>query len=80
MYVQLDEEQITEVTRQGLLALLKQVELVGGEEDISLWDSINEVLGYVSTKDQLEDYADRSINPDFLKLLVKDSLLKMYTR
>lgn len=80
MYVQLDEEQITEVTRQGILKLLEDLEIVGGEEDISLWDSLNEVLSYVSTRDQLEEYENRDINPDFLKLLVKDSLLKMFMR
>ena len=80
MYVQLEEEQVTEITRQGILKLLEDLEVVGGEEDISLWDSLNEVLSYISTRDQLEEYESREINPEFLKLLVKDSLLKMFMR
>lgn len=63
-----------DVTIMYLLRVLGEIEYHADPSDIEVWDAIQVVLGDFCTSKQLEQLENRNINPEFVLVLVEDTL------
>jgi hypothetical protein len=76
----IDFEDAMDITRETLIQMLEDIEVVGDEKNIPVWDALNEVLAYLCTPEELDDLQGRYIHDNFVGVLVNDTLNKFYKR
>lgn len=68
--ITIDSDEASEITRQRLVSAMETIEYFNEQDQVPLWDALNEVIAYFSTPKQLEELELRTVSASWVRTVL----------